>query len=185
MAIPAHTDPRPVSMSSLTAASGDEAGSKAVALLRITLGVILLVTWVNNLNNDLYTASGLEGFFDWLFKPEAEGGNGSTLGFYQSFLDTVIRPAAGPYALFQLVFEFALGVGLLIGFCTRFFSLSAIIFFFTIFLGYFGGAEWIWTYVLLIAAATTVFLGYGGRKLGVDEVLRNKLGDSPLGNLVW
>lgn len=185
MAIPAHTDPGPSGVSAMRSASGDEAGSRPVALLRITLGVILLVTWISNLNNDLYTASGLEGFFDWLFKSAEEGGNGSTLGFYESFLDTVIRPAAGPYAIFQLVFELAIAIGLLIGLFTRFFSLAAAVFFFTIFLGYFGGEEWIWTYVLLIMAAVTVFLGYGGRKLGVDEVLRNKLGDSPLGNLVW
>lgn len=164
------------------APAGGSEGSVPVAILRITLGVIVLATWYDNLTGDLYTASGLEGFFDWLYSPD---GNDSSLGFYRSFLDSVIRPIAGPYAVFQLVFELLIGVGLLVGVFTRFFSLSAIVFFFSIFLAYFGGEEWIWTYVLLIAASVTVFLGYGGRQLGFDRYLRNSLGDSPLGNLLW
>ena len=63
-------------------------------------------------------------------------------------------------------------------------SLLAAGFFLSLFLGYFGGEEWIWTYVLLFMAAVTVFLGYGGRKLGVDQFLHRARGSSPA-NLFW
>ncbi len=155
--------------------------SLGLAILRITLGVIVLVAWFDNLGKDLYTADGLKGFIDYLFSEE---GNNSSLGFYESILDAVVVPAAAIVSKFQLVVELGIGVGLILGAFTRFFSLAAVIFFFTVFLGYFGGNEWIWTYVLLIASSLTVFLGYAGRTLGVDQALAKARGASPFG-LLW
>lgn len=153
----------------------------AVPMLRIVLGVIILVAWFDNLSKDLYTGDGLTGLINYLFD---ENGNGSTLGFYESILDSVVVPAAGFFAGLQLVVELAIAIGLLFGIFTRLSSLLAFGFFVSLFLGYFGGAEWIWTYVLLSAAALTVFLGWGGRKLGVDAMLASRRGRSPFG-LLW
>lgn len=161
--------------------SGQRRGTMPVALLRITLGVIIAVTWFDNLDKGFYSASGLEEYLNSLFD---ENGNGSSLGFYKSFLDSTVIPLAGPYAVFQLVAELTMGIGLLVGAFTRFFSLVAALFFFNLYLLYFGGVEWIWTYVLLFVSALVVFLGYGGRKLGVDERLYESRGESPYG-LVW
>ena len=156
-------------------------GSTSVALLRITLGVIVLVTWVDNLRKDLYTADGLEGFLDYLFDAE---GNNSGFGLYKDVLDAVVIPLAGPVGVLQAVVELAIGLGLLFGIGTRLASLLASLFFVNVFLAYVGGEEWIWTYVLLVMSAVTVFLGYGGRKFGVDEHLVRTKGESPR-NLVW
>lgn len=157
-------------------------GSTGATLLRITLGVIILVTWFENLDKGLYTEEGLTSFLDSLFDPE--NGNGSSLTAYKSFLDAAVIPVAGIYGGFQLVVELLMGVGLLVGGLTRLFSLIAVTFFFNLFLSYFGGNEWIWTYVLLMVAALAVFIGYGGRKLGVDVWLARTRGDSPY-NLLW
>ncbi len=154
----------------------------AVALLRITLGVILLVTWYDNLRGGLYTADGLTGFFNWLF--DAENGNGSSLLFVKSYLDTFIVPIAGPFALFQLVAEFIMGLALLLGVFTRLFSLAAMFFFVNLFLSYFGGHEWIWTYVLLFMSALTTFIGVAGRKWGIDRILWQSRGE-PRIPLTW
>lgn len=162
-------------------ASSDLGRSIAVPLLRITLGVIVLATWADNVSKDLYTGDGLTGLINFLF---AEDGNNSSLGFYQSILDAVVIPAAGFFGGLQLVVELAFGVGLLLGVFTRLSSLLALGFFFSLFLGYFGGHEWIWTYVLLMAAALTVFLGWGGRRLGLDQMLAARRGRSPFG-LLW
>lgn len=154
----------------------------AVALLRITLGIIILATWYNNLQGGLYTADGLSGFFNWLF--DAENGNGSSLGFYKAFLDTAVVPVAGIFGPFQLVAEFIMGLALLGGAFTRLFSLAAMLFFFNLFLSYFGGHEWIWTYVLLFMTAFTLFLSYAGRRWGVDAWLLAKRGKPPI-NILW
>ena len=162
-------------------AISDRRGSVPVALLRITLGVIFLVTWADNLEKDLYTAAGLESFLNGLFD---ENGNDSSFTGYKTFIDAVIIPIAGPYGAFQAVVEFILGVGLVLGICTRLLSLAAAAFFLNLFLSYVGGEEWIWTYVLLFMSAVTVFLGYGGRRLGVDAYLVRTRGEPPL-NLLW
>ena len=162
-------------------ASQDRSGALPLALLRITLGVIILATWLDNLDKDLYTADGLEGFLDSF---TAEGGNGSSLDFYHSFVDAVVVPVAGPYGAFQAVVELAIGVGLVLGLMTRLSSLVATLFFFNLFLAYFGGEEWIWIYVLLFVSALCVFLGWGGRQLGVDQRLARTRGESPR-TLLW
>ena len=77
----------------------------AVALLRITLGIIILATWFGNVRSGLYTAEGLTGFFNWLF--DAQNGNGSSLTFYKAFLDTAVVPVAGLFGGFQLVGQLA------------------------------------------------------------------------------
>ncbi len=154
----------------------------AVALLRITLGIIILVTWYGNVKDGLYTADGLTGFFNWLF--DAENGNASSLGFYKVFLDTAVVPIAGLFGAFQLVAELIMGLALLLGAFTRLFSLAAMLFFFNLFLSYFGGHEWIWVYVLLFVAALTLFLSYAGRHWGVDAWLMEKRGSPPI-NILW
>ncbi|MGI9596491.1 MAG: DoxX family protein [Acidimicrobiales bacterium] len=155
--------------------------SVAVPLLRVTVGVILLVTWFDNLDKDLYTGDGLSNFIEFLF---AEDGNGSSLSAYQSVLDAIVVPAAGFFSRVQLVVELAMALALIFGFMTRLFSLVAAGFFASLLLAYFGGEEWIWTYVLLLASAVTVFLGAGGRRFGVDRLLVEARGRSPYG-LLW
>jgi uncharacterized membrane protein YphA (DoxX/SURF4 family) len=109
----------------------------AVALLRITLGIIILATWYDNLRGGLYTAAGLTGFFNWLF--DAENGNSSSLLAFKFYLDTAVVPVAGPFANFQMIAELVMGLALLLGFFTRLFGLAAMFFFINLFLSFFGG----------------------------------------------
>ena len=167
------------------AAANVESGrSLGLALLRITLGVIILVTWWGNLQDSFYSADGLRGFFGWLFTSEADGGNGSSLGFVKSIIDNTVLKAPGLFGFLQTVMEFLIGIGLLVGVCTRLFSALGFAFFVGLFLSYFGGHEWIWTYVVLAAGAFAVFMDWGGRKLGADQAIAAKRGESP-GGLIW
>jgi len=161
-------------------------GSIGVAILRITLGVIILATWWSNVTGDpnFYSGDSLRGFFGWLFQSAEEGGNGSSLGFVESIIDSTVLQAPGLLGFLQMVVELLIGIGLLLGVLTRLFSALAFAFFTGLFLSYFGGEEWIWTYVILMAASLTVFLNYGGRQLGVDRLIAAARGNSPLG-LLW
>lgn len=140
---------------------------EALALVRISLGVTILATWADNVANDLYTGDGLRGLLTWL-ATEAPNGNGGSLGFVHSLLDSIVAPQAGVFAFAQLVVELLFGIGLLLGLFTRLSSLLAAGFFLTLLLAYFGGEEWIWTYVILLAGAVAVFIGYAGRTWGLD-----------------
>lgn len=143
----------------------------ALALLRITLGLIILVTWFENLTKDLYTADGLAGFLNWLADPN---GNGGKLVIYHDILDATVIPVAGVFATFQLITELAIGLGLLAGGFTRLLGLAAMLFFLNLFLAYIGGHEWIWTYVLLFMTTLAVTLGAAGRTWGIDSWIRRK-----------
>jgi len=145
----------------------------AVALLRITLGIILLATWADNLNKGLYTADGLTDFLNWLADPN---GNAGSFGLYHAFIDAAVIPIAGLFGPLQLIAELTMGLALLLGGLTRLFGLVAALFFFNLFLAYFGGHEWIWTYVLLFMSALTVTLGAAGRKWGIDYWLQQRWG---------
>lgn len=163
----------------------NENGSVGVAILRITLGVIILATWFSNITSDpnFYSAEGLRGFFDWVF--DEENGNGASLTFIGSLFDAIDDAGLlGAVGFAQIIGEFLIGAALVAGVFTRFFSALAFAFFTGLFLTYFGGEEWIFTYVILMASAVTTFLSWGGRKLGVDQTIAASRGDSP-GKLLW
>jgi uncharacterized membrane protein YphA (DoxX/SURF4 family) len=163
-----------------TVKTRQDSTAAGLAALRITLGVIILRTWFDNLDKDLYTGDGLEAFLDFLFSPD---GNDSSLGFYESLLDAIVVPISGLYAAVQLVVELAIGIGLIIGGFTRLCSLIAAVFFFNLLLAYFGGNEWIWTYVLLFVSSVVVYLSAAGRTWGVDARLAARHQNSKLSRL--
>ncbi|MEM7028200.1 MAG: DoxX family protein [Chloroflexota bacterium] len=158
--------------------------SQGLAILRIALGVIILVSWWDNLTKEptsLYTGEGLMGLFNWLFDPN---GNGSSLTFYKALMDATVLQVPGLFAVFQMVTELLMGIGLLVGGFSRFFGLAATFFFLNLFLAYFGGHEWIWTYVLLTVSSLAITLSYAGRTWGIDRLIYQSRGKPPV-DLLW
>ena len=147
---------------------------RIVALLRITLGLIILVTWYDNLQKGVYTADGMIGLFNYIFID-----NGGGPAWYQTLIQSTILQVPGAFAAFQMVAEFLLGLGLLVGGLTPLAGALATLFFFNLFLAYFGGSEWIWTYVLLTVSALTVTFTRAGRTLGLDQYLLARWGEPP------
>ena len=152
---------------------------QATAILRITLGVILIVTWFKNLQDGIYTADGIVGLFNYLFND-----NGGGPAFYRALINGTILQVPGLFAVFQLVGELLLGLGLLVGLFTPLAALGAALFFFNLFLAYLGGNDWIWTYVLLTVSALVVALAQSGRAWGLDSLLLQRLGEPPRGP-IW
>ncbi len=147
---------------------------KIVAVLRITLGMILLFTWLDNLRSGVYTADGMTGLFNYIFND-----NGGGPAFYRAIIQNTILQVPGPFAAFQMVAELAMALGLLFGLLTPLAALGAMFFFLNLFLAYFGGNEWIWTYVLLTVSAFTVCFTRAGRAFGVDQALVKSRGEPP------
>jgi uncharacterized membrane protein YphA (DoxX/SURF4 family) len=153
-------------------------------VLRIGLGVITLDTWRGNIDKDFYDGANLQAFFAWAFQPAATGGNGSSLGFVKTILDNTLLAAPEFFGWVLTFVELFIAVGLLLGIFTRAASLLAVGFFGSLFLTYFGGEEWIVTYVLLALGAAVVFLNWGGRRVGADRFIASSQGDSPA-TLLW
>lgn len=152
---------------------------QAVAILRITLGVILAVTWYDNLQGGIYTADGIVGLFNYLFH-DNEGGP----AFYRAIINGTILQAPGLFALFQLAAELLMGLALLVGLFTPLAAVGAALFFFNLFLAHLGGHEWIWTYVLLTVSALVAAFAQSGRAWGLDSLLLRRFGDPP-GGPIW
>jgi len=163
----------------MTTANETQNLRRIVALLRITLGVILLVTWYDNLTSGVYTAEGITGLFNYIFND-----NGGGPDFYRAIVQNTILQAPGAFAVFQMVAEFLMGLGLLVGGLTPAAGIGAAFFFFNLLLAYLGGSEWIWTYVLLTVSALVVALARAGRAWGLDQYLLQKRGRPPF-RFLW
>jgi NADH dehydrogenase len=148
---------------------------RIVALLRITLGVILLVTWWENLQKGLYQGDNFAGFINSLAA-------GHPVAAYGGFLTGIIVPNATVFATFQLVAELGMGLALVFGLFTPLAALGAAFFFFNLLMAYLNPSlgEWIWTYVLLVVAALVVALTRSGRALGIDRRLARDRGKPPV-----
>lgn len=133
-----------------------------IALLRIMLGLVFLSTWASNLLKGFYTPDGLLRFFTVVF-PQSE----NPLAWYAAFINGVILPVRAVFAPFQLVAEFLLGLALLVGFLTPFFSLAGIVFLTNTMLAT-AGHDWPWAYLMPIGILGVVLLARAGRSVGVD-----------------
>ncbi len=152
---------------------------RIVAILRVTLGVILLATWWENLQKGLYQAGNYASFVNSL-------ANGHPIAPYGAFLSGVVASNATIFSTFQLITELGMGAALLLGLFTPLAGLGATVFFVNLFLSYLNPnpGEWIWTYVLLVVAALVVTLARSGRALGLDAKLARRQGKPPF-PLLW
>ncbi len=161
-------------------------GSIGVAILRVALGLTTLFTWFDNVDKKFYDGATYPATSTGCRNRQREGGNGSSP--WIRALDHRKHVAAGAPSSSGGVltfFELFIGIGLVFGVFTRGReSCRDWVLFVSLFLVYFGGEEWIWTYVLLAAAAIAVFQDWGGRKFGVDEFIAKTKGESP-GTVVW
>jgi uncharacterized membrane protein YphA (DoxX/SURF4 family) len=142
-----------------------------VALLRIIVGLMFLLTWLPNFLDGVYTPEGLLHFFTEEF-PQSE----NALGFYASFINGVIIPLRLVFAPFQLVAEFLLGFAILIGAFTPLASIVGIFFLVNTMLATFGH-DWLWSYILPISILTVTLFTRAGRTLGVDAYLLKRFGE--------
>lgn len=142
-----------------------------IALLRAMVGIVFLTTWFSNWQKGLYSPDGLQLFFTSVF-PQSE----NPLRWYASFVSNVILPVRGIFAPFQLVSEFLLGLGLLVGAFTPLFSVAGIFFLGNVFLATFGH-DWPWAYWMPIGILGVCIVTRAGRTLGVDAYLNDRFGE--------
>ena len=150
---------------------------KWMATLRIMVGIMFLSTWGVNILKGFYTPDGLRLFFTEIY-PQSE----NPLAFYAAFIDNVILPIRNVFAPFQLVSEGVLGLALLSGAFTPFFSLAGIFFLMNTFLASLGH-DWPWSYLLPIGILAATYFTRAGRAWGVDALLLKRFGER--GRLFW
>ena len=157
---------------------------KAVALLRLTLGIIILSIWWDNFQKGIYTGQGITDLFLHPDRGIFTATGGGTYFGYRTIIESTILQWPAAFAAFQMIAELMMGLGLLVGGLTRLASLGATFFFLNLLLAYLGGNGGIWTYVLLTVSSLVVFLTYAGREFGFDRRLVASRGE-PKYKFLW
>jgi len=146
---------------------------RALAVIRIVLGAMLLSTFFENLGKGAYTPAGYKGVIDFYVK------NGHAPEFWKSLISVAAANAriVGPL---QAITEFSFGVLLIAGAGTRLVGAAAGAFLFTLWVSELG-ASWPWELAMYVVVAFCVAWARAGRTWGVDAVLVRRFPNWRLG----
>lgn len=143
----------------LTAASG-------LALVRVTIGAMLVSVFFENLGKGAYSPSGYAGVINFYIK------SGHSPAIWKSVMAMVASHAAiaGPM---QAATELSLGILLVIGLLTRPVAFVAFLYLGSLWMSEWGAA-WIWELLVPVLASLGLAIGCAGRKWGVDALLARR-----------
>lgn len=143
----------------LTAASG-------LALVRVTIGAMLVSVFFENLAKGAYTPAGYAGVINFYIK------SGHSPEIWKSVMAIVASHAAiaGPM---QAATELSLGILLVIGLVTRPAAFVAFLYLGSLWMSEWGAA-WIWELLVPVLASLGLAIGCAGRRWGVDALLARR-----------
>ncbi|MFX0086742.1 MAG: hypothetical protein ACFFAU_13810 [Candidatus Hodarchaeota archaeon] len=140
-----------------------------VVLLRISLGLAFLTTWVSNLVKGVFTSSGFVSTISWFLDHEDH-----VITPFDTIIRNVAFPNASLFGFGWFIMEFFISITLLLGVLTRLGSIfgagSTVI----LGLGTLG-VEWLWTQPILFIGFVTCALIGAGRWYGIDFWLKDKV----------
>jgi uncharacterized membrane protein YphA (DoxX/SURF4 family) len=146
---------------------------RALAVLRVVLGLMLLSTFFENLSKGAYTPAGYKGVIEFYLK------KGHAPAAWKAIESAAAANArvAGPM---QAAAELGMGVLLILGVATRLVGLVAGLFLFSLWLSEFGAA-WPWELAMYVVVAFVLAWARAGRTWGVDAVLARRIPNWRLG----
>jgi uncharacterized membrane protein YphA (DoxX/SURF4 family) len=156
---------------------GTEIGStreqRALAVLRVVLGLMLVSTFLENLGKGAYGPAGYKGVIDYYLM------HGHAPGLWKSVMSAAAANAriAGPL---QAMTELGFGVLLIAGVATRAVAAAAGAFLFTLWLSELGAA-WPWELAMYVIVAFTLAWARAGRTWGADALLARRIPNWRLG----
>jgi uncharacterized membrane protein YphA (DoxX/SURF4 family) len=137
-----------------------------LALMRLTIGVMFVWVFFENLGKGLYTPTGYANLIrNYIENGEAPAAWKSVMAFAAAH--------ASMAAPLQAVTEISLGVLLVLGLCTRPAALVAFAFLTSLWVSEWGTA-WIWELLVPMMASLALVVGAAGRTWGVDAFLSRK-----------
>jgi uncharacterized membrane protein YphA (DoxX/SURF4 family) len=154
----------PVEATPVSAANG-------LAVVRVTIGAMLVWVFFENLGKGLYTPAG----YASLIRHYIEAGHAPAAW------KAVMGLAAGHAAMaapLQALTEISLGILLVIGLLTRPAALVAFLYLGSLWMSEWGTA-WIWELLVPVLASLGLAIGRAGRRCGVDAWLSRRSPFSP------
>lgn len=145
---------------------------RALAVIRVAIGAMLVWVFFENYNKGAYTPAGYRGVIEYYVK------SGHAPAAWKSVMAFVAAHAsvAGPL---QAMSELTFGVALVTGTASRLVAAAAAGYLFTLWLSELGAA-WIWELLTPTIAAAALALTRPGRTWGVDALLSRRWPKLPI-----
>lgn len=134
-----------------------------LALVRLTIGAMLVSVFFENLGKGLYRPAGYAGLINYYIQ------HGHSPAIWKSVMALAASHAAMA-APMQAVTEISLGILLIIGLLTRPVALVTFLYLGSLWVSEWGTA-WIWELLVPVLASLGLSIGSAGRKWGVDAWL--------------
>jgi uncharacterized membrane protein YphA (DoxX/SURF4 family) len=147
------------------------ASANGLALVRVTIGAMLVWVFFENLGKGLYTPAGYAGLINYYIK------SGHSPAAWKAVMGFVANHAAMA-APGQALTEIGLGTLLVIGLFTRPAALIAFFYLGSLWVSEWGTA-WIWELLVPVLASLGLVIGRAGRAWGVDAWLARRWPSSP------
>jgi uncharacterized membrane protein YphA (DoxX/SURF4 family) len=148
-----------------TVAHAPQAAS-GLAIVRVTIGAMLVWVFFENLGKGLYTAAGYSGLINSYIKAS------HCPAAWKAVMSLAANHAAIA-APMQGLTEISLGVLLVIGLLTRPAAIVAFLFLGSLWISEWG-TSWIWELLVPVLASLGLAIGGAGRKWGVDAWLSER-----------
>src|SRR5271169_516649 len=145
--------------------------ANGLAIVRLTIGAMLVWVFFENLGKGLYTPAGYAGLInDYIKTSHSPASWKAVMGLAASH--------AAMAAPMQAVTEISLGILLLVGLLTRPAAFVAFLYLGSLWVSEWG-TSWIWELLVPVLASLALAVGRAGRAWGVDALLARRWPSSP------
>ena len=157
--------------SDVTTVAPQPQASSGLAIVRVTIGAMLVWVFFENLGKGLYTPAGYAGLINYYIKAS------HSPAAWKAVMGLATSHAAMA-APMQALTEISLGILLVIGLFTRPAAFVAFLFLGSLWISEWGTA-WIWELLVPVLASLGLAIGRAGRRWGVDAWLSQRWPSSP------
>jgi len=140
--------------------------ANGLALVRVTIGAMLVWVFFENLGKGTYTTAGYAGVIDYYIK------NSHSPAVWKWVMGIMVSHAAIAAPL-QAVAEISLGFLLVIGLLTRPVAFLAFLYLGSLWVSELG-TSWIWELLVPVVASLGLIVGRAGRAWGIDALLARR-----------
>ena len=145
--------------------------ANGLALVRLTVGAMLVWVFFENLGKGLYTPGGYAGLINYYIKAS------HSPVAWKAVMGLAASHAAMA-APMQAITEISLGILLVVGLLTRPVAFVAFLYLASLWVSEWGTA-WIWELLVPVLASLALAVARGGRAWGVDALLARRWPSSP------
>jgi uncharacterized membrane protein YphA (DoxX/SURF4 family) len=151
--------------------AGQPDAAKGLAMVRVTVGAMLVWVFFENLGKGTYTTAGYAGVINYYIK------NSHSPAVWKWVMGIMASHAAMAAPL-QAVGEISLGILLVIGLLTRPVAFLAFLYLGSLWVSELG-TSWIWELLVPVLASLGLAVGRAGRAWGIDALLARRSPASP------